>query len=398
MTQAAQNNFNVGMSASSAEEVNRMLEDYAKQFHLVSPATSCGYLPPGCMVVFSFVKVDPDPKNKEVYKIPASADVGIGKVALQRISNAAAITWGPGIWVPAELHKRAYTAMGMARHFDGSPMILTGYHEDDLSEGSAEWDLIYKRHEIALAKWERSDKREDRPKDPELSILEKRKNLSLNCETKAKLRAIRSMGIKTSYSPKELEKAFAIARLHNMAAAAAQYENAMAAMYGLQVPRIPQARTIRALPAPAHELPQPTTFDTDGVVNDPPPPPKSEPRPVERKPEPAAPPPAQTQRQAPPPPPRNDAPPDDDDPAVPFGKNKGIPLRELNEKQLNAYVQMLKENVADASKARWRQSNEEHLAMFEREVARRQGGQAPAAPPPPPDDAPLGDDDLPFDD
>jgi len=388
MTTNAARDFDIGMSADSAEQVNQKLAEYAAKFHLVSPATSCGYLPPGCMVQFSFVKVDPDPKNKEVYPIQGSSDLGLGKNALNRIGAAASIKWPPSQFAPRDPeapNRCACTVTALWQHFDGSPMPLSAYYEEDLGDGSAAYDLMYTRYEIAMERWEKGGKRDREPSHPKMELLKKRHDLALNCETKARNRLIRTIGLKTSYSPKELEKAFAVARLHNPAEAAALFERAMDAMFGQDRPRLAEPRRVYALPS-AEPQSRPTTFDTDGVVQEPP---KSEPRPVERKPDPPTPPPAQTQRQASPPPPAND----DDEPAVPFGKNKGIPLCELNEKQVNAYVEMLTANVADASKARWRSQNEEHLAMFEREVARRNGG-TPAAPP----KSPVGDDDLPPED
>ena len=99
-----------------------------------------------------------------------------------------------------------YTAVGYVRNFDGTPREIFGTKEMDLREGSAQVEALVER-----AQGQKADGT-DR-KDPKKQIREMRLHLLSHAETKAKLRAIRSLGIKSGYTEEELRKPFAVARV-----------------------------------------------------------------------------------------------------------------------------------------------------------------------------------------
>jgi len=210
----------------------------------------------GCSIMFSQVNVDtsiieleipsdkPDepPKkvrkiaalaNKEIYEI-ASDQFGLSKTVLQKIQTAAGISWDPEASYRADNGSEPfyceYVAVGSYYQFDGTPQTLMGRKEVDLRDGSA---LCREAHEKAeasarayVSKWRKwgneSDeafeerkraKIRDAHERAEKNIRQARIHIVSLTETKAQLRAIRSLGIKTSYSLRELEKPFVIARL-----------------------------------------------------------------------------------------------------------------------------------------------------------------------------------------
>jgi hypothetical protein len=73
-------------------------------------------------------------------------------------------------------------------------------------------------------------------------------------------------------------------------------------------------------------------------------------------------------------------------PRIEFGKNKGTPLTDLSDKQLDWYIGAARENIANPSKEKWRAKEEARLQGYLAEQARR------AVPPPEAaDDLPLWD-------
>jgi len=72
-------------------------------------------------------------------------------------------------------------------------------------------------------------------------------------------------------------------------------------------------------------------------------------------------------------------------PLVPFGKNKGKRIDELDDAALNWYVGAAKKNIADPEKAKWKVKEERWLAQLESEKARRAQPAPEKAPPPGPD-------------
>jgi hypothetical protein len=80
-----------------------------------------------------------------------------------------------------------------------------------------------------------------------------------------------------------------------------------------------------------------------------------------------------------------DSRPDDGSPIVPFGKNKGKAITELEDKSLAWYVDAARKSVDDPSKEKWKAKEQKWLDVLLAEQAKRSGGQSEAKPPPPKD-------------
>lgn len=400
--------LSTGSTCHDPRDVNRMLEEALEHYHLVSPATSCGVVPEGCAVAMSLVKVDPNPDMKEVYQV--TGGLGLGKVALNKIAMAAGVSWDARLSGRLDSGKDAlycrFQAVGTVRHFDGTELTIHGTKEMDLRPGSAQVEALQARYEAAVEKWERNGRKTYEPKPPDAQIREMRLFIEAHAETKARLRAIRAIGIKTSYSPKELEKPFAIARLMftgqsndpTLRLMFAQ-ERARAMLMGKSMMYGSQPQLVQAPSAPM------LAMTADGEVtgrplepdDDLPPEPESERRPAAPKAEPKQEPPRQP---APPrepskplvtPPPAGAVAPTPN--FVPrFGRGAGVPMAEQDEENLRWYETQLAKNVADPEKARFSRQNAADLAAVRLELKARGEEEPPAD-----ESDPLPGDDLPKD-
>lgn len=181
-----------GISPSSSGNPGQITDTLRKamaQGHLVSPANSCPNLPAGCEVAVSTVLVD---IARETYQVQGG--VALTKTALNRIAKAVGVSWDD-----RRSHRTdngdipnfaSYKAVGHFRDFDGTWRTIEGEKQMDLTEGS---------------------ERAKTMKPGELS--EARKFVAEHAQTKAQLRAIRSLGIRSSYTKEELDKPFVCARL-----------------------------------------------------------------------------------------------------------------------------------------------------------------------------------------
>lgn len=192
-------------SSHNAIQVNRMLEEAAANAHLVSPATVCGSLPPGCEVALSLVRVDANTERGGPGEV---APVGGGKLSLsgfvlKRIGAAAGVSWDMNasgrLDNGSDPHYAHYRAVAWVRNFDGSMRCLSGEVEIDMREGSPQIVAMKARSKEGA--------------NLESQIRDTRLFLLRHAETKAKLRAIADMGVKRSYTADELKKPFQVARL-----------------------------------------------------------------------------------------------------------------------------------------------------------------------------------------
>ncbi len=182
-------------TSHDAEDVTARLQAAVEKYNLVSPATSCGVLPEGCGIAISTVQLNPDPRSSsDVYAIPGSDKLGLSKSALDRIGAALGVSWD------ARQSRRTddgsdplycvFQAVGTYRCFDGSEIQIMGTKEMDLREGSPQLQGVSPAQANGIKKF-----------------------LMPHAETKARLRAIRSLGIRTGYTREELQKPFVCARL-----------------------------------------------------------------------------------------------------------------------------------------------------------------------------------------
>lgn len=188
--------------------------------HLISPAPSCGALPDGTAIAISAVMVDID---NETFPIAGGGGkLGIGKVPMYKLAGALGVSWsGESRRLddgsdPCFVH---FLAVGYVRQFDGTQMRISGEKIMDLRPGSPQVEAMRgqteSKHKRALEEWNRNGREGKEPqvgdwqsqvRDIKLRILE-------HAETKAKLRAIRSLGFRSSYTRTELLKPFFAAKL-----------------------------------------------------------------------------------------------------------------------------------------------------------------------------------------
>jgi hypothetical protein len=179
-------------------EVTRRLQMAAKTFHLVSPAPACPRLPEGCSIALSAVLID---AKVDCYPVPGG--LALTKSALEKIGAAAGISWDAHqsgrTDDGSDPHYCAWRAVGVMRQFDGTEIQVMASKEMDLRDGSAQVEAI------------RANKKEG--KDPSNQIRELRAHIMAHAESKAKLRAIRSLGLRAAYKAEDLQKPFVVARL-----------------------------------------------------------------------------------------------------------------------------------------------------------------------------------------
>lgn len=189
-----------GLAGSWADgaALSAQLAKLQEAANLVTPATTAPSLPEGCEVAVSLVKIS----DADTYST-GGGKKGLSKTALEQIAGAAGVTWDPALCRRVDdrrdPHYCAVEVVGYVRGFDGSVRTITGDKELDLREGSPNADAI------------RSKARDG--KDAEKQLREMRQHIQSHAFSKAKLRAIRSLGVRTGYTDAELAKPFAVARL-----------------------------------------------------------------------------------------------------------------------------------------------------------------------------------------
>lgn len=389
------------------DAVNRRLSYAAQNYNLVSPATSCGFVPEGFSIAVSLVHLDPD---RDAYEV--AGGLGLGKTALDLISNAAGVSWDPhhsrrtddGL----DPHYASWQAVGHVQDFDGRVRVMAATKEMDLREGGAQVEALRERFVVKKREWEAKGRQGKEPKDPEGQIREMRLHILAHAETKARLRAIRQLGIRGAYKPDEFKRAFCVVRL--MATGESDdpelrryfamrkfdaANDASRLLYGPSTheqPRMamamPSAPSFGGLPMP--NIPMmgrgapplgASRVDDDDAID------------VQHTP-------AQTQTSTATPPPstQNTQPARSNEPtqksgaqrpisglAIKFGKGKGTPLEQASDKDLAWYSDVIAKSVDDPEKSRFKAANEKELAAIRAEIAwRAANGAGPAQPPPPP--------------
>lgn len=231
----------VAGSYADTNAVNARLEYAAKHCNLVTPAPVCGTLPLGYEVAMSVVHLD----KEDGY--PVSGGLAPSRVALDKIATALGIDWD------VDRSKRLddgsdprychWRAVGTVRGFDNTSQTFPGNKEMDLREGSDQ-ALQLKPGELKM----------------------QRKFIMAHAETKARLRAIRSLGVAGSYPPEKFKKPFVVAKLMftgrvpGNPALEAEFAKMQAAkslgLYGAEsAPPAPPALGVAAVSVPAGQAP-----------------------------------------------------------------------------------------------------------------------------------------------
>jgi hypothetical protein len=195
---------------NDAKAASEALAKAAEFGHLISPQTTVGTLPEGCSLMVSGVVVD---KSRETYRSGNSDELGLGKVALDKIAAAAGVDWLHEHCKRTDDGKKAFyrscQAVGRVSNFDGSWRTRSAHKEIDMSDTGQDYLDIVNR--------EANNKRSKKDYSGDggaKEIAVKRKHILSLCDTEAHLRCIRALvGLRVSYLPDELEKPFVVVKL-----------------------------------------------------------------------------------------------------------------------------------------------------------------------------------------
>jgi len=204
--------FSTGGVFSSVELLARAIKSLGEKHHLIVPGGAIGAdLPLLHAAGISFVFIDPE---RETYSVGErdSGNVGLAKTALDRIAAAAGVRWNPHLCGRVDDSSNPYVveyqAIGAVLQLDATERLIQASKRIDLrAEKDAPRDTWGPdSREIARIA-------EKKNRDPWPQILQQRQHILSLAESKAKNRAIRSLGVRTNYQLPELEKGFAVVRL-----------------------------------------------------------------------------------------------------------------------------------------------------------------------------------------
>lgn len=203
--------YQTGAVFDSVARLATAIKELSTKHHLVVPGGAIGgQLPLLHAAAVSFVFVDPE---HETYAIPGGK-LGVGKNALDRIAAAAGVRWDPHLCGRVDDRRSPYIveyqAVGTVLQLDGTERMIHATKRIDLTADRntdpEHWGTD--AQEIA-----RIAAKSERPRDPWPQIMQQRQHILSLAESKAKNRAVRSLGVRTSYTREELERGFAIIRL-----------------------------------------------------------------------------------------------------------------------------------------------------------------------------------------
>lgn len=350
MSQQLQRRGNEGLvpvgSLYDPAAVSQGLAIAMEQCHLISPATSCGQIPEGFAVAFSSVLIDKNKDHGEVYAISGSSKLGLAKPAIERLAGGIGMTPVPGQSYRLDNGKMRHYCVWQTvmayQDLNGEMKFLVGTKVLDYRDGSAQSALVTSG-----------------------MLPGKRSNIESLAETCSRLRAIRSIGIKTAYLPEELDKPFVMVRLirtgHSEDPELAREFKRAQFMAGLDSSkRLFGAPTSVQTFAPAGLIEAPaavaTQVEEDDYIAD-----TLTPQATAGG--------------------GDDGGPRDSSPTntssvqakrtVPFGPNKGKKITDIPIKDINYLWDYYEKAIADPAKGRWKAQNEAELKAIVDEAARR---------------------------
>jgi len=361
-------------SFDDASKINERLRDAAERFFLVSPATSCPRLAPGCVVSTSIVAINPETETHDV-----GGKRALLKTALLRLANAAGIAWRPGASGRVDDGRHPYVchwhAEGVWRGLDGTWLPVVGDCQMDLRDGSAQTTKVL---ESARAKTNSDGSiRVSAAEVGRVQLRDMRAKILEHAQSKAQLRGIRSALAIRSYTAAELAaKPFVVAKLcwvgsdsaDDRAAIRESFLRASNALFGQASPLNLPA------PAPARAALVASTITTDGeIVDDFEEPFASEP--------PGADGPAEPTGEAPAPgptatPPTAAAAPATEAPGrsghvIPGGHSKGVAVEDAADRDLSYWIDRLDRSLADGT-SRSKERDTALVKAMSAELTRRQ--------------------------
>jgi hypothetical protein len=201
--------YSTGGVFDSVTMLAEAIRSLGKKHNLVIPGGAIGPdLPLLHAAGISFVFVDPE---KETYAIDGGK-IGLSKTALDRVAAAAGVRWNPHLCGRTDdgsnPHVVEYQAAGTVLQLDGTERMIHASKRIDLraEKGTPESTWGSDAQELA-----RIAAKKDR--DPWPQILQARQHILSLAESKAKNRAIRSLGVRAGYDAGDIGKGFAVVRL-----------------------------------------------------------------------------------------------------------------------------------------------------------------------------------------
>lgn len=181
---------------SNAEQYGSAVQRWTQhEAHVISPLLVTSYLAPDHQVAASVVHIDPETDAYHSRIFHQKGEKSLSKVGLDKIAAAVGLSWEPS---PAsgrrddrkEPHYCEWEVTGTYKSPDGAIQRVTGSSCCDFRDGSDQIKGLTPGNIAALRR----------------KILER-------CESLAKNRAIRSIGVHQKYSEQELEKPFVACRV-----------------------------------------------------------------------------------------------------------------------------------------------------------------------------------------
>ena len=194
-------------------EINARLA-LGAEANLIAPGPQVGTLAGGCGVAISVLYFNPFVNDAghgpDVYAV--GDGLALRKHAIDRIGTTFGVSWDPVQSSRSDdrrtLHYWAYRAVGVYRHYDGTPATLSDEYDVDARDKGERvqelWDTPRRRGEST----------EDWQERVGLLLRKVRKYGLAMAASGARLRAMTQVGLKRAYSPAELCHPFVVARLH----------------------------------------------------------------------------------------------------------------------------------------------------------------------------------------
>ena len=210
--------YSTGGVFDSVDLLARAIQSLSEKHNLIVPGGAVGKnLPLLHSAGVSFVFID---LKAETYGIPGSTKLGVGKTALDRIAAAAGVRWNPHLCGRVDdgtsPYVVEYQVFGTVQQLDSTERPITAVKRIDLR---AEKQLPVEQwgtdaQEIArIAAKAKDSEGNPAPRDPWPQIIQARQHILSLAESKAKNRAIRSLGVRTAYAAEDLAKGFAVVKL-----------------------------------------------------------------------------------------------------------------------------------------------------------------------------------------
>lgn len=201
--------YETGGVFNAVDQLARAIKSLGEKHNLISPGGALNVFPHLHAAGISFVFIDPD---RETYGIAGKSERGLSKTALDRIAAASGVQWDPRLCGRVDDGSNPYVveyqAAATVLQLDGTERIINATKRIDLrAEKDASPDT-WGTDAQEIAKESAANN-----KDPWPRILQQRQHILSLAETKAKNRAIRTLGVKTAYSPEDIKKGFAVVRL-----------------------------------------------------------------------------------------------------------------------------------------------------------------------------------------